>query len=182
MKVPAYLFSKASLATSAILLALLAPTTVTAKTPRKPITQKTLPDAKREIAREIISCFHDDGPLAEGTAWDNVCYGNAAESFLELARHYAKQYLTNKDYSNDEDIADMVKTDQEYFESQVSSCEAFPSGIGAESRKQTWIQICRLHRAREYAEYFYRATDKEISSDPYYKESEKKFVNRIVGM
>lgn len=181
MKVPTYLFSKTSLVTSAILLALLAPTIATAKAPKKPITQKTLPDAKRQIAREMISCFHDDGPLAEGTAWYNVCYGNAAESFLELARHYAKQYLTDKDYSNRENIADMVKTDQEYFESQVSACENFPSEIGAESRKQMWIQRCKLRRAREYAEYLYRPTDKE-ASDPYYNESEKKLVNRIVGM
>ena len=132
MKISSNLLLKTGLVTSAILLALLAPTIATAKTPKKSITPKTLPDAKRQIAREIISCFHDDGPLAEGTAWDNVCYGNAAESFLELARHYAKQYLTDKDYSNDENIADRVKTDQKYFESQVSSCEAFPSEIGAE--------------------------------------------------
>ena len=118
MKISSNLLLKTGLVTSAILLALLAPTIAIAKTPKKPITQKTLPDAKRQIAREIISCFHDDGPLAEGTAWDNVCYGNAAESFLELARHYAKQYLTDKDYSNDENSADMVKTDQKYFESK----------------------------------------------------------------
>ena len=121
---------------------------------------KPLPKLKQDIAKAMRDCYNmPDAEKNFGNNLDTFCYGKVADLFLNGARAYAKNL---KDTGNKDTIED-VKKDQDFFESQVSQCENFLGKSGAVSQKETWIQACRISRAREYAEYFYIPTMEELS-------------------
>ena len=143
---------------AAIFLAFLLPRTVFAHEEATNI--KPLPKLRQDIAKAMRDCYNmPDAEKNFGNNLDTFCYGKVADLFLNGARAYAK----NIQDTDDKDTIEDVKKDQDFFEYQVSQCENFLGKSGAFSQRDTWIQACRISRAREYAGYFYTPTMEELS-------------------